>query len=81
MKVTFLGTPSKNGGCPTAYKTDRGTYLAQGKKVTDPEVLAALREQGLPDHETAVEIPASLLPYFVKPRLRWLARLFFRARA
>jgi hypothetical protein len=63
VKLTFLGTTSKNGGCPTAFATDRGTYVVQGSIITDHEALAALRERGLPDHETAVEIPAGLLAF------------------
>lgn len=66
MKVTFLGTTSKNGGCPTLFATDRGTYLAQGAKVTDPEALAEIQRLGLPDHETVVEIPAALLKFAPK---------------
>lgn len=81
MKLTFLGTPSKNGGCPTAYMTDRNTVVVQGARVIDDQALAALRSRGLPDHETAVEIPMSLLPYLPKATLRSrLARLFGRSR-
>lgn len=64
MKLTFLGTTSTGGGCPTVYATDRNTFVVQGTKVTDPGALAALAERGLPDHETAIEIPAGLLSYF-----------------
>lgn len=46
------------GTCPAVFETDRGTYVVQGAIVTDPEALAALE---LPAHETAVEVPASLL--------------------
>lgn len=63
MELEFIGTTSKNGNCPTFYKTDRGTYVLQGNKVTDPAALAALRERGLPDHETAIEIPPALLNF------------------
>lgn len=63
MKLTFLGTTSNNGSCPNLYETDRGTYVVQGEKITDPEALAALRARGLPDHETAVEIPRALLNF------------------
>jgi hypothetical protein len=63
VKLTHLGTTSKNGGCPEIYETDRGTYVVQGTRVTDPEALATLRERGLPDHETAVEIPKALLTF------------------
>lgn len=63
MQLTHLGTTSKNGGCPNLYATDRGTYLVQGTVVTDPEALATLRERGLPDHETVVEVPAALMNF------------------
>lgn len=66
MKLTFLGTTSNNGSCPNIYATDRGTYVVQGYRITDPEALAALGERGLPDHETAVEIPAALLGFAPK---------------
>jgi len=60
MKLTFLGTSSENGQCPTFYATDRGTYVVQGWKITDAEALAQL---DMPEQETAVEIPADLLRY------------------
>lgn len=63
MKLTFLGTTSNQGSCPNLYATDRGTYVVQGYKITDPEALAAIRERGLPDTETVVEIPAELLAF------------------
>lgn len=64
MKLTFRGTNSSSGSCPSVYETDRGTLVVQGYKVTDPEALAALRERGLPDHEDAVEVPLDLLRLF-----------------
>ncbi|WP_189211423.1 hypothetical protein [Actinokineospora fastidiosa] len=67
MKLTHLGTTSSQGQCPNLYATDRGTYVVQGYKITDDEALAALRERGLPDHETAVEIPAALLDFAPRP--------------
>ena len=63
MKLTFLGTTSNSGSCPNLYETDRGTYLVQGERITDPEALAVLRARGLPDHETVVEIPRGLLKF------------------
>lgn len=63
MKLTFEGTTSNDRTCPTLYSTDRGTYVVQGARVTDPEALQAMQERGLPDHETAVEIPAALLGF------------------
>ncbi|PRX48696.1 hypothetical protein B0I33_104514 [Prauserella shujinwangii] len=68
MKLTFLGTTSQGGHCPSAFETDRGTYVVQGYKVTDADALAELRRRGLPDHETAVEIPKALLSYFRQER-------------
>ena len=59
MELTFLGSTSINGDCPTLYATDRGTYVVQGVKI-DPSVLAQMT---IPDHETAVEIPAALLKF------------------
>lgn len=58
MKLTLLGKESKSGDSPTLYATDRDTLVVQGWKVSDVEALQTL---GLPDHETAVEIPAALL--------------------
>jgi hypothetical protein len=65
VRLTFLGTTSDTGNCPTAWETDRGTYLVQGSRVTDPEALDALRAQGngIPDYETVVEIPKDLARY------------------
>jgi hypothetical protein len=64
MKVTHLGTvDSGKAGSPTAFATDRGTYLIQGWKVADEEALAEARRRGLPDHEDIVEVPAELLRF------------------
>ncbi len=35
MRLTFLGTDSEGGKCPTLYRTDRDTIVVQGYKVTD----------------------------------------------
>ncbi|MCE7001639.1 hypothetical protein LWC34_02105 [Kibdelosporangium philippinense] len=64
MKLTHLGTESGDTGCPSAFATDRGTFLVQGWKVSDPEALAELRRRGMPEYETVVEIPAELLRHF-----------------
>jgi hypothetical protein len=63
MKLTFLGTSSQDGSCPTLYATDRGTFVIQGWKVLDDEALA---DMDIPDHETAIEVPPALLR-FVPP--------------
>jgi hypothetical protein len=64
MKLTHLGTESGDTGCPRVFATDRGTFVVQGWKVDDPEALAKLTDLGLPDHETAIEIPATLVAHF-----------------
>ncbi len=61
MKLRFLGTSSQDGECPTLYATDRGTYVVQGWKVTDPEALASGRD--VLEGEAFVEIPKSLLAF------------------
>lgn len=61
LQLTWLGTESGEDGCPSVFATNRGTYVIQGWRVAGSDALAALRERGLPDHETAVEIPAELL--------------------
>ncbi|SDH25450.1 hypothetical protein SAMN05216553_118163 [Lentzea fradiae] len=65
LKLEFLGTTSNSGSCPTLFLTDRGTYVVQGYRVTDPEAIATAeaREGGLPDTETLIEIPVELLKF------------------
>jgi hypothetical protein len=58
MKLIFIRKDSNGGQSPTLYKTDRGTFVVQGYKITDDEAVSTL---DLPDHETAVEVPAALL--------------------
>jgi hypothetical protein len=60
MKITLLGTTSKDGQSPTLYETDRATYLVQGWRVLDAEALASMN---IPEHETVVEIPSALLKF------------------
>ena len=52
MKLSFLGSTSQEGQCPTLYATDRET---------DPEALGDLRDV-LPG-ETFVEVPKALLRF------------------
>ena len=59
MKVRLIATNGCSGGtCPTAYVTDQGTAVVQGYVIDDKETLSQL---DLPDRETAVEVPVSLL--------------------
>jgi hypothetical protein len=63
MRLRFLGKNSVPGDSPTLYATDRYSYVVQGWKVTDPEVLAKLDP---PDDETCVEVPAALFVHLAK---------------
>ncbi|WP_245665234.1 hypothetical protein [Nocardia sienata] len=49
LRLTFLGKNTQNGGSPTLFATNRGTYVVQGWKV-----------QG---HGDRVEIPHRLLAH------------------
>lgn len=60
MNLTFIRKTRLSGdsNCPSLYRTDRGTFVVQGWRVSDPEALAQL---DIPDHETVVEVPADVL--------------------
>lgn len=62
MKLTFVGSTSQSGGCPTLYETDSGDFVVQGDELTDPEAIAQLRDV-LPG-ETFVVVPRALLTRF-----------------
>jgi hypothetical protein len=61
MRLHLLGTESGHTGCPALYATDRGTYVVQGKRVTDPAAIADLVD--VRDDEFYVEIPKALLRF------------------
>lgn len=63
MQLVFLGKETDEGQSPTLYATDRQTYIVQGWKVTDPEILAKLDIQ---EGETVVEVPAALFSHLAK---------------
>ncbi|SQD96925.1 conserved hypothetical protein [Parafrankia sp. Ea1.12] len=69
MRARFLGKDpqSQVDNSPTLFATDRAdrvTYIAQGWKVTDPQVLADVGP--VPDHETLVEIPEDVLKFYAR---------------
>jgi hypothetical protein len=66
MRLRFLGKNSVPGDSPTLYATDRYSFVVQGWKVTDPEVLAKLDP---PADETCVEVPAALFVHLAKDGL------------
>ncbi|MGH3933197.1 MAG: hypothetical protein ACRDTF_24850 [Pseudonocardiaceae bacterium] len=66
MEIRFLGKETDHGDSPTLYATDRETYLIEGWKVTDPEILAKL---DVPRGETVVEIYARLMTHLAKDGL------------
>ncbi|MFH8984874.1 hypothetical protein [Streptomyces varsoviensis] len=59
MKLNQLASECDEGPCPTVWAVEgTGNVLVQGFTVDDEEALATMR---LPDNETAVRIPLSLL--------------------
>jgi hypothetical protein len=66
MEIRFLGKETDHGDSPTLYATDQGSYLVQGWKVTDPEVLAKL---DVSVGDTVVEIYARLMTHLAKDGL------------
>ena len=69
MHARLLGTDpdSQVDNSPTLFatdRTDRVTYIAQGWKVTDPQVLADVGP--VPDHETLIEIPEDVLKFYAR---------------
>jgi hypothetical protein len=75
MKIRFLGKETEHLDSPTLYATDRDTYLVQGWKVTDPEILAKL---DVSQNETAVEIYARLISHLVKDGLSGVVTSWIR---
>jgi len=65
VKLSFLGTTSYTGGCPTLYRTSRGTIVVQGDRLTDPEALSQLRD--VLEGEAFIEVPAELGKYWPDP--------------
>jgi hypothetical protein len=61
MRLRYLGKDSGKTGCPTLYATDRGTYVVQGWRLTDPEAIADLVD--VRENEYYVEIPRALLRF------------------
>jgi hypothetical protein len=66
MRIRFLGKESEYRNSPTLYATGRRTYLIQGWKVTDPEILAKLE---ISEADTVVEIYARLMAHLTKDGL------------
>jgi hypothetical protein len=60
--IRLRGSCPDGISCPAVFATDRGTLAVVGSTITDPDVLAGL---GLPEDESVVEIPLSLLPEVV----------------
>lgn len=61
MRLRLLGTSSGHTGCPSLYITDRGTYVVQGKLVTDAEAISHLVD--VREDEFYVEVPRRLLRF------------------
>ena len=61
MKLTFIGSTSETGNCPSLYATDRGTIVVQGRQITDAETLGQLRD--VLSGEAFVEVPRELFRF------------------
>jgi hypothetical protein len=48
---------------PIVHVRENGRYILRGKRVTDTQALARM---SIPDHETAIEIPKSVMVELVK---------------
>ncbi|MBV8996142.1 MAG: hypothetical protein JO287_21130 [Pseudonocardiales bacterium] len=69
MRAWFLGKDSESqvDNSPALFatdRTDRKTYIAQGWKVTDPQVRADVGP--IPDHEAIIEIPEEVLALYAR---------------
>lgn len=61
MRLRLLGTSSGKNGCPALYATDRGTYVVQGKLITDEVAIASLAD--VREDEFYVEMPKDLMRF------------------
>jgi hypothetical protein len=61
MKLQLFSENCAASTCPTVFRTDRGTFVVQGK-ILQAEAASGLT---LSHDETAVEIPESLLTNIV----------------
>ncbi|MDA2810818.1 hypothetical protein O4J56_09250 [Nocardiopsis sp. RSe5-2] len=59
MKLRFIGTTSQGSGCPSLYETDGGDFVVQGRRLTDPEALAQVKN--VLEGEEFVVVPRELL--------------------
>ncbi len=66
MHLTFLGKESQPNQSPTLFATDRDSYVVQGWIVTNPAILAMI---AVPDDETIVEVPATLMAHLAEDGL------------
>lgn len=66
MQIRFLGKETDHGDSPTLYATDQASYLVQGWKVSDPEILSTLE---VPAGQAVVEIYTRLMTHLVKDGL------------
>ncbi|MEV6868267.1 hypothetical protein AB0M44_45715 [Streptosporangium subroseum] len=59
MALRFLGGDSDVNGSPRMYE-EGGDFLVQGYVIEDPELLQQLQ---IPEGETVVRVPKSLMKY------------------
>jgi hypothetical protein len=58
-KLTFLGSTSEDGDCPSVYETETGDLVIQGDLVTDPDVIGQARH--VKPQEGFMVVPRELL--------------------
>ncbi|WP_328806315.1 hypothetical protein [Streptacidiphilus fuscans] len=61
-KLTFIGSTSEDGDCPSVYETETGDLVIQGDLVTDPDVVGQARH--VKAQEGFVLVPRELLVRF-----------------
>jgi hypothetical protein len=61
MRLRYLGKTAGSAEVKSEalYATDRDTFVVQGKRVTDPQAIADLRD--FADDEIVAEVPANVL--------------------
>lgn len=61
MRLRYLGKTagSEDDQCEALYATDRGSFVVQGKIITDPQALADVHY--IAADETVVEVPIDVL--------------------
>ncbi len=63
MRLAFLGKSSDSGESPTLYATDHESYVIQGYRVADPELLAEMDVPSSKDPGWPTRVPGGGCAY------------------